>query len=197
MLSPPYSNSRPSRMGWAYFGSIVKTMEENDITLAVPKKAILATNSRMKKRRGKRREFEDVEEKQSKYCGPEQPRIQTDVLGHSLVCSLVRSHRSLDCLLRPACLLTRSAALMRSAALTCSLALDCLLRSRPPLRSLVCSLAHFAHSLARGTVNDWMAILSVLFPVFDHSAAHFVWLSEPAVKEMAFPLQPHSRLNAL
>ena len=32
--------------------------------------------------------------------------------------------------------------------------------------SLVCSLAHF---LARGVVNDWMAILSVFFPIFDHS----------------------------
>ena len=31
------------------------------------------------------------------------------------------------------------------------------------------SLAHFAHSLARGTVDDWMAILSVFFPIFDHS----------------------------
>ena len=40
----------------------------------------------------------------------------------------------------------------------------------PSHRSLVRSLAHFAHSLARGTVNDWMAILSVFFPIFDHSA---------------------------
>ena len=40
------------------------------------------------------------------------------------------------------------------APLTCSLAPDCSLRSRPPLRSLVRSLAHIAHSLARGTVND-------------------------------------------
>ena len=55
------------------------------------------------------------------------------------------------------------------APLTRSLASDCSLRSRPPLRSLVCSLAHFAHSLARGTVNDWMAILSVFFSIFDHS----------------------------
>ena len=39
------------------------------------------------------------------------------------------------------------------APLTRSLAPDCSLRSRPPLRSLVCSLAHFAHSLARGKVN--------------------------------------------
>ena len=44
-----------------------------------------------------------------------------------------------------------------------------LLRSRPPLHSLVCSLAHFAHSLARGTVNDWLAVLSVFFSIFDHS----------------------------
>ena len=57
------------------------------------------------------------------------------------------------------------------APLTRSLAPDCSLRSRPPLRSLVCSLAHFAHSLAHGTVNDWMAILSVFFSIFDHSAS--------------------------
>ena len=41
--------------------------------------------------------------------------------------------------------------------LTHSLALDCPLRSRPLLCSLVHSLAHFAHSLARGTVNDKMS----------------------------------------
>ena len=34
------------------------------------------------------------------HWGPEQPKIQTEVLGHSLVCSLVPSHRSLVCLLR-------------------------------------------------------------------------------------------------
>ena len=56
------------------------------------------------------------------------------------------------------------------APLTCSLAPDCSLRSRPPLRSLICSLAHFAHFLACGTVNGWMAILSVFFSIFDHSA---------------------------
>ena len=39
------------------------------------------------------------------------------------------------------------------APLSRSLAPDCPLRSRPPLRSLVRSLAHFAHSLARGKVN--------------------------------------------
>ena len=53
------------------------------------------------------------------------------------------------------------------APLTRSLAPDCSLRSRPPLHSLVRSLAHFAHSLARGTVNDWMAILSVFFSIFE------------------------------
>ena len=39
------------------------------------------------------------------------------------------------------------------ALLTRSLAPDCSLRSRLPLRSLICSLAHSAHSLARGRVN--------------------------------------------
>ena len=36
------------------------------------------------------------------HCGPEQPRIQTEVLGHSLVHSLVRWHRSLVRFLRTA-----------------------------------------------------------------------------------------------
>ena len=39
------------------------------------------------------------------------------------------------------------------APLTRSLAPDCSLRSRPLLPSLVRSLTHFAHSLARGKVN--------------------------------------------
>ena len=39
------------------------------------------------------------------------------------------------------------------APLIRSLAPDCSLRSRPPLRSLVRSIAHFAHSLAHGKVN--------------------------------------------
>ena len=39
------------------------------------------------------------------------------------------------------------------APLTRSFALDCSLRSRPPLRSLVCLLAHFTHSLTRVKVN--------------------------------------------
>merc|ERR1719383_1265626 len=77
------------------------------------------------------------------HCGPEQPKIQTEVLGLTLVRSL--------------------------APLTRSLAPDSSLRSRPPLRSLARSLAHFAHSQARGTVIDKMAILSVFFSIFDHS----------------------------
>ena len=48
----------------------------------------------------------------SMHCEPEQPRIQTEVLGHSLVRSLVRSHLSLTRALRCAhlfaCLLTPS-----------------------------------------------------------------------------------------
>ena len=51
------------------------------------------------------------------------------------------------------------ALLTPSAALTRSLA-----------RSLR-SLPHFSHSHARGTVNEWMAILSVFFSIFDHSAS--------------------------
>ena len=42
------------------------------------------------------------------------------------------------------------------------------------LRSLACLLAHFAHSFARGTVNDWMGIHSVFFSVLAHSV-----LAEP------------------
>ena len=55
------------------------------------------------------------------------------------------------------------------APLTCLLILDCSLRSRPPLHSLVCSLVHFAHSLACGTVNNLMAFVSVFFLFFDLS----------------------------
>ena len=40
---------------------------------------------------------------------------------------------------------------------------------RAPLRSFICSLAHFAHSLARETVNDWMAIYSVFCSILDQS----------------------------
>ena len=49
--------------------------------------------------------------------------------------------------------------------LTRLLALDCSPHSRPPLRSLVRSLAHFAHSLTRGTVNAYLRF----FSIFDHS----------------------------
>ena len=71
--------------------------------------------------------------KEMVHCGPEKPRIQTEVLGHSLV----RLHRSLVCLLRTA----------RFA------------------RALVRSLAHFAHSLARGTVNmiAWLFCLCFFY----------------------------------
>ena len=68
------------------------------------------------------------------------------------------------------------------APLTRLLAPDCSLRSRPPLRSLVPSLAHFAHSLARGTVNDWMAILSVFFSIFDHSAVKELLVDDGGAK---------------
>ena len=37
------------------------------------------------------------------HCGPEQPKTQTEVLGHTLVRLLVRSHRSLVRLLRTTC----------------------------------------------------------------------------------------------
>ena len=57
------------------------------------------------------------------------------------------------------------------APITRSLASDCSLCSRPLLCSLIRSLAH---SLARGTVNDWMAILSVFFSIFDHSGSGFI-----------------------
>ena len=44
------------------------------------------------------------------------------------------------------------------APLTHSLAPDCSPRASA---ALTCLLAHFAHSLARGTVNDWIIICSV------------------------------------
>ena len=62
------------------------------------------------------------------------------------------------------------------APLTRSLAPDCSLRSRPPLRSLVRLLAHFAHFLARGTVIDWMAIYSVIFSILDHSGLEITFM---------------------
>ena len=89
------------------------------------------------------------------HCGPEQPKIQTEVLGHSLVPLLVCSH--------------------------CS---------------LVRLLAYFAHSLARVTVNDWMAIYSVLFCILAHSVlGPPLRLSLPLRQEMV--LRPPSTLSSL
>ena len=51
------------------------------------------------------------------------------------------------------------------APLTHSLAPDRSLCSRPPLRSLVRSLAHFAHSLAHGTVNFWCLKMTWFCPI--------------------------------
>ena len=59
------------------------------------------------------------------------------------------------------------------------LALHSSLRSQALLHSLICSIAHFAHSLACGTVNDWIAIYSVFFSILAHSALAFLF----------FPLQ--------
>ena len=55
--------------------------------------------------------------------GPDQPKTQMYVLGHSLVRSLVHSHRSLLCLLRPA---------RFARALRCTLLFACLLTSLTP-----------------------------------------------------------------
>ena len=86
--------------------------------------------------------------------------------------------------------------------LTRSLAPDCSLCSRPPLRSLVRSLSHFTHCLARGTVNDWMAILPVFFSIFDHSEflARQPLLSDflpfPPIKPPFSPVFPLSFLTS-
>merc|ERR1712081_71167 len=70
---------------------------------------------------------------------------------------------------------TRSS--LRSFACTAhSFACYGLLASLVPSAALTRSLAHFAHSLARGTANDWMAILSVFFSIFDHSGGREVRL---------------------
>ena len=53
--------------------------------------------------------------------------------------------------------------------LTRSVAPHYSLCSRAPLRSLARSLAHFAHSRTRGTVNDSMGISSVFFSILAHS----------------------------
>ena len=75
-----------------------------------------------------------------------------------------------------------SSPLARSLALlTHSLAPPCSLRLRAPLRSLVCSLAHFAHSLARGKVYD---LMSQFHLVLTHSAMAEVdgWLMNSSMK---------------
>ena len=56
----------------------------------------------------------------SAHYGLEQPKIQTEVLGHSLVRLLVCSHRSLVCLFRTACF---ACALRCAHSLACSLIL--------------------------------------------------------------------------
>ena len=56
------------------------------------------------------------------------------------------------------------------APLTRLLALPCSLCLHAPLRSLICSLAHFTHSHACGTVNNQMTIFSVFFSILSHSA---------------------------
>ena len=55
-------------------------------------------------------------------------------------------------------------------SIACSALLVYSFCSRAPLRSLVRLLAHFTHSLPRGTVNDKMAIYPVFFSILDHSA---------------------------
>ena len=75
--------------------------------------------------------------------------MNRDVLGHSLVRSLVRSHGSLIRLLRTA---------RFASALCCT-------------HSLARSLAHFAHFLACGNVIDGMAMYFVFFFLFCPSVA--------------------------
>ena len=62
-------------------------------------------------------------------------------------------------------------------------------RSTGPLaRPFARPLAHFAHSLARGTVNDWMALLSVFFSIFDHSAPLFL-VSWQTISRLIFVIE--------
>ena len=91
------------------------------------------------------------------------------------------------------------AALARSAALTCS---------RAPLRSLARMLrcAHLlacsttltcslAHSLARGTVNDKMAIYSVFFSFLAHSALLLIQFSHMYSISISFLFHQPSRIT--
>ena len=70
-------------------------------------------------------------------CGPEKPRIQIRELTHLFACL--------------------------PAPLTCSLAPPYLLRSRTPLRLLVCSLCSLDRSWETKKVNDSMAIFPYFF----------------------------------
>ena len=76
------------------------------------------------------------------------------------------------------------------APLTRSLAPDCSLRSRPPLRSLVRSLAHFAHSLARGKVNFGCLKMTWFCPIVRSLPTH------PRLPIDPFPSK-HPTLNLL
>ena len=62
------------------------------------------------------------------------------------------------------------------APLTRLLIPDCLLCSRPLLRSLVCLLAHFAHSLAPGKVNYWCLKMTWICPTV-HSHEYLLLLN--------------------
>ena len=86
---------------------------------------------------------------------------------------------------------TRSSVLL-FARTASSLALYCPLRARTPLRSLVCKPAYFviAHSLARGTVNDWMAIFSVFFLFW--TTVHWEWAK---LSERETPLEGKSAMK--
>ena len=55
------------------------------------------------------------------HCGPDQPKTQTKVLGHSLVRSLVRSHCSLVYMLHPACFARANCCAHLLACSICSL----------------------------------------------------------------------------
>ena len=70
--------------------------------------------------------------------------------------------------------------------------------STPSVRSLICSLAHFAHSLARGTVNNQMANWSVFsFSILNHSAEWRKWQRGRALPLSPFPIGPEFPLSLL
>ena len=84
------------------------------------------------------------------HYGRKQPRIQTEILGHSLVRSLIRSHRSIFRLLRTA----RFARALRCA------------------HSFARSLTLLTPSLVRKGMIRWLFILCFL-SIFDHSGGEF------------------------